>query len=162
MRDGIGKTCGPLAAFAWALVLAACAQEQEKPSAQSHEKPASPAASSDPVNAGPSASESSARGPVQGPGGSPYESKPIFNTQCAACHGVDGKGLGPRSASLSLRPRDFTDRMYMSTRDRALLRRIIEFGGESAGLSPQMPGFGKRLRSDDIDLLVDYVLSFSQ
>ncbi len=38
--------------------------------------------------------------------------KTIYENRCSGCHGLDGKGKGPGSAQLDIKPRDFTRGIY--------------------------------------------------
>lgn len=54
----------------------------------------------------------------------------IFETQCAACHGVDGQGTGPVAGSLAHRPADLTNHFHAQpgTGDAYLFWRVSEGG----------------------------------
>ena len=43
--------------------------------------------------------------------------KSIYNNFCASCHGNAGKGDGPAAAALNPKPKDLTDKAYMSKLD---------------------------------------------
>ncbi len=47
-------------------------------------------------------------GSAQGPAANGMSGADTFRTYCAACHGADGKGEGPRAASLRFHPADLT------------------------------------------------------
>jgi mono/diheme cytochrome c family protein len=65
--------------------------------------------------------------------------KEVFETRCAACHGREGKGDGPASASLAPRPRDFHDTGWQRQITDEHIERIIHLGGSSVGKSASMP-----------------------
>lgn len=87
--------------------------------------------------------------------------KKIFETNCAACHGPEGKGDGAAAAALNPKPRNFTDRAYMKTRPKATLKKVIAEGGQSVGLSPLMVGWSPSLKPAEIEAVLAYVLTFS-
>lgn len=90
------------------------------------------------------------------------EGKKIFETNCVACHGAEGKGDGAAAAALNPRPRDFTDAAYMKSRPKATLIKVITEGGQSVGLSPVMVGWKGTLTEEQIESVTKYVLSYSQ
>src|SRR5262245_15603218 len=63
----------------------------------------------------------------------------VFTTRCTPCHGSSGGGDGPASASLSPRPRNFTDRTWQKGVTDDHLEKIIQYGGGAVGKSPNMP-----------------------
>ena len=90
------------------------------------------------------------------------EGKKVFETNCAACHGPEGKGDGVAAAALVPKPRNLSDAKYMKTRSAADLRKIITEGGQSAGLSPIMVGWKATLGPDQIEAVLQYVLTLSR
>lgn len=82
----------------------------------------------------------------------------IFKAKCSTCHGPDGHGDGPLSASLKPKPRNYHDKAYMATRTDEQLYESI-YNGKSA-----MPAWGKTkiLTEDQIRALVQYVRGLSQ
>jgi mono/diheme cytochrome c family protein len=82
----------------------------------------------------------------------------IFKAKCATCHGPDGHGDGPLSASLKPKPRNYHDKAYMATRTDEQLYESI-YNGKSA-----MPAWGKTkiLSEDQIRSLVKFVRGLSQ
>lgn len=67
------------------------------------------------------------------------EANQIFATRCTPCHGPQGMGNGPASASLSPKPRNFTDATWQAKVDDDHIEKIIQYGGASVGLSAAMP-----------------------
>ena len=70
--------------------------------------------------------------------------RPLFRQFCARCHGAQaqGTGAGPRLADLGLG----REEIEMVVRE---------------GIPPLMPAFGKRLRTDQVQAVADYVASLS-
>ncbi len=81
---------------------------------------------------------------------------------CLPCHGMDGKGDGPLAESIAdendgLKPRNFTNADYMSTRTDEELFKVIKFGGKKSGFSAVMPDWGYNFPDADIKGLVKYI-----
>jgi mono/diheme cytochrome c family protein len=90
------------------------------------------------------------------------EGKKTYETYCSMCHGLTGHGDGAAAASLNPKPRNFTDAAYMHARSIDTLRMVINEGGQSVGLSPVMSGWKTSLKPDQIESVLQYVLSFSK
>jgi mono/diheme cytochrome c family protein len=79
-----------------------------------------------------------AKGPPISPAAQ-AEATQIFSTRCMACHGPDGRGDGPASASLSPKPANFRDVVWQGRVDDGHIEKIIQYGGAAVGKSPTMP-----------------------
>ncbi len=89
------------------------------------------------------------------------EGKKIFEANCASCHGVGGHGDGVAAAALKPKPRNLTDKAYMSKRSWEELHKVISEGGANSGFSALMPAWKGALKKPQIDNVLAYVLSFS-
>ncbi len=100
------------------------------------------------------------------------DSKMMFNTYCAVCHGTEGKGNGPAATALAKVPADLT---RISARNRGTfpevrVRRYIEGLDEVAAHGTRdMPMWGDLFRSLNRDTaqirvaaLADYLKSLQQ
>ncbi len=85
------------------------------------------------------------------------EGKKLYGQFCASCHGPSGKGDGVAAAALNPKPRDHTDKAYMSTLTDDDLLKVIKNGGTSVGKSPLMPAWGASLKDDQIKDVIAYV-----
>jgi len=83
----------------------------------------------------------------------------LYKVNCVACHGESGRGDGPAAGALKPKPRDHTDRAYMSTLTNEEIGRVIQMGGAIKG-KPLMPS-NPQIRGADLDALVAYVRSLS-
>jgi mono/diheme cytochrome c family protein len=83
-----------------------------------------------------------------------------FEGQCAKCHGESGQGNGPAGVSLRVPPRNFTDCSRMAKESDERVFNTIKGGGESMGLSKDMPPWGEAFDDDEIRGLVAYVRQF--
>ena len=71
--------------------------------------------------------------------------QPLFETNCAACHGIDGKGNPILGAP------NLTDDIWLYGGDAAALHQTVE-----SGRNGQMPAFGERLGPERVRLLAAY------
>ena len=85
------------------------------------------------------------------------QGKKLYGQFCASCHGQSGKGDGPAAAALNPKPRDHTDRQYMSTMSDEEMLKVIKNGGASVGKSPLMPPWGASLKDDQIQDIIVYI-----
>ena len=83
----------------------------------------------------------------------------LYKVNCVACHGESGRGDGPGAGALKPKPRDHTDRAYMSTLTDAEIGKVIQMGGAIKG-KPLMPS-NPQIKGADLDALVAYVRSLS-
>ncbi len=94
--------------------------------------------------------------------GSAANGKPNYEKLCASCHGTGGKGDGPASAQLPVKPRDHTDKNAMFHISDEELFNVIKGGGPAVGKSPLMPPFGTAFSDTQIHDLMAYVRSLAQ
>jgi cytochrome c oxidase cbb3-type subunit 3 len=85
------------------------------------------------------------------------QGKKLYGQFCASCHGQSGKGDGAAAAALNPKPRDHTDRDYMSKLSDADMLKVIKNGGASVGKSPLMPPWGGSLKDDQIQDVIAYI-----
>jgi mono/diheme cytochrome c family protein len=93
------------------------------------------------------------------------DGKTIYEAHCANCHGVAGKGDGPASSLLTVRPRDFTVGRYKlrSTESGSVptdddLARTIKTGMHGSA----MPEWSVFLNDAQVRAVATYVKSFSR
>jgi mono/diheme cytochrome c family protein len=80
----------------------------------------------------------------------------LFKTNCARCHGSDGRSDTPLGHTYN--SPDFTDsEWWRKHSDITSTRSLVSIVTKGKG---GMPGFGKKLKSSDIKLLVTYVRRF--
>ena len=70
--------------------------------------------------------------------GDATKGKPIYNAQCAICHGKTGGGDGPVGKSLSPRPKAFSAGSLPSDDE---MFKVIQKGGKANGLSKDMDAY---------------------
>lgn len=86
----------------------------------------------------------------------------IHKEQCVYCHGEEGKGNGPASKLLKVKPADWTDPERMSDVSDDDLFQVIKKGGEAVGRSNLMPAFGAKLKDDQIADLIAFIKSLRE
>jgi cytochrome c oxidase cbb3-type subunit III len=90
------------------------------------------------------------------------QGKKLYGQFCVTCHGQSGKGDGPGAAALNPKPRDHTDKEYMSKLSDDDMLKVIKNGGASIGKSPLMPPWGASLKDDQIQDIIAYVRTLSK
>lgn len=88
------------------------------------------------------------------------KAKDVFKARCVPCHGAEGHGDGPASASLNPKPRKYADPEWQASVDDAYLEKIIKYGGAAVGKSAAMPN-NPDLDAGTIAALKDIVRSFN-
>ena len=76
---------------------------------------------------------------------SPTDGKQMFNSYCAPCHGLDGRGYGPAASALNSQPSDLTAlaRNNHGKYPETHVLSVLQFGSEIAAHgSSQMPVWG--------------------
>ncbi len=91
--------------------------------------------------------------------GDSAKGKETFNTTCASCHGMEGKGDGVASAALDPKPRNLSDASYVSNLSDDHIFKVIKEGGAAAGKSAMMPPWGGVLSDDKIWDVIAYIRS---
>ena len=90
------------------------------------------------------------------------QGKKLYGQFCVTCHGESGKGDGAAAAALNPKPRDHTDKEYMSKMSNDDMLKVIKNGGASVGKSPLMPPWGASLKDDQIQDIIAYVRTLSK
>jgi cytochrome c553 len=67
------------------------------------------------------------------------EAQTTFKTVCATCHGEGGLGNGPGAATLTPKPRNYTDKAWQASVTDDQIKQTILMGGAAVGKSPMMP-----------------------
>lgn len=79
--------------------------------------------------------------------------KALYRGHCAACHGIDGNGAGPKATGLTPPPTNFRNRTLMNAMQDGQIERAILAG--KAGTA--MKGYGTILNPQDVAALVKYL-----
>nr|WP_137678208.1 PQQ-dependent sugar dehydrogenase [Parerythrobacter lutipelagi] len=88
-----------------------------------------------------------------------------FVTNCARCHGEQGRGDGPDAEmltkALGAAPTNFLSADF-ANRPRPLIRQALVGGGAAVGMSEAMPPWAGVLEDEEIDALTDYVIGLRE
>ena len=110
----------------------------------------------------PATGSAPAAGSTAAPAGDPVaKAKTTFEQRCTPCHGATGSGDGPASASLTPKPRNYTDKEWQASVNDEYIEKIIKFGGAGVGKSPAMPS-NPDLDAATITALKDIVRAFGK
>lgn len=82
----------------------------------------------------------------------------VYMRQCVACHGLQGKGDGPRSVSTAVKPRNLVDEAWKYGEDEASVTKVVREGGPNG----VMPAFGTALNAGELRGVVKYVQQFKK
>lgn len=82
--------------------------------------------------------------------------KILYDAHCAACHGIQGDGNGPRAESLTPPPTDFTSGSTMANVSLEVNEQVVAQGKPGTG----MPAFGMILSPDEIQDVIAYQRAF--
>lgn len=135
--------------LAFALALGGCSKKEE-PASQPPPTP-SPAPATPPA----AVSKETASGNAA-------KGKKIFSNSCSGCHGSGGKGDGAAAAALNPKPKDLTDKTYVSKLNDDYLHNVIAKGGAAVGKSALMPPFGGSLKDQDIRDVVAFIRTLAK
>jgi len=80
--------------------------------------------------------------------------KKIYEDKCAKCHGLTGKGDGPKAKTLKKKPRDYTNKVEMGKlTDEKLIKETLD------GKKP-MPSYRGKYTDAQIADLITYIRTF--
>jgi mono/diheme cytochrome c family protein len=82
------------------------------------------------------------RNPVKADSASIAIGRDMYGRYCKSCHGITGKGDGPRAEKMSPPPGDFTSPFFARETDGAIFYKMTEGHKD-------MPSFKKRIPSND-------------
>lgn len=78
----------------------------------------------------------------------------VYKTYCLTCHGDKGKGDGPAGKALKPPPPNFTKGVFKYGCAPSKLAKTIEKGSKGTA----MPAWGKTLKAEQIEAVVNYIL----
>jgi mono/diheme cytochrome c family protein len=81
----------------------------------------------------------------------------LYEQNCVACHGADGRGEGALAASLAVWPPDLSGPLLWRRADGDLLWRILHGTRDAQQRRATMPGFGGKIDEAEAWALIDYM-----
>jgi high-affinity iron transporter len=85
------------------------------------------------------------------------DGKKVYETRCAFCHGMEGRGDGPAGAALKPPATNFAAPDYGKSASMERIKDTIAQGRQGTAMIP----FGKTLKPEEIDAVAQYVLGFA-
>ena len=85
----------------------------------------------------------------------------LFTMRCQSCHGPEGKGNGPASATMNPKPRNYTSRKWQKSVTDEKIAETIRKGGAAMGLNPMMPA-QQDLTDEQLAGLVKLIRNFAK
>lgn len=89
------------------------------------------------------------------------EGKAIFETNCATCHGIEGKGDGPGAVELEPKPADLSNSQMMQDLTDGYLFWRVSKGGQIEPFNSVMPPWEASLSEEQRWHVISYVRSFT-
>jgi hypothetical protein len=90
----------------------------------------------------------------------PPDGRALYNSTCASCHGLDGKGRTPEQTGFDLPLPDFSDCSFASREANGDWFSIIHEGGPRRAFSRMMPAFGSALTAEQIEAILGHIRTF--
>ena len=92
----------------------------------------------------------------------PADDKHLYDTACAACHGVDGTGKSQAELAFEIAPPDFTDCEFASREPDPDWHAVIHEGGPIRAFDKMMPAYGSALTDEQIYSILRHVRTFCE
>lgn len=83
----------------------------------------------------------------------------LYATRCVLCHGKDATGSGRMAKVIKSPP---PANLIASKADLNYIKKIVEFGGQAMGRSPQMPPWGDQFSESEIESIALYILDLRE
>lgn len=90
----------------------------------------------------------------------PTPGRALYQAACAACHGVDGRGVAPNIVGFDTQIPDFSDCSFATPEPDVDWMAVIHDGGPARAFDRRMPAFGEALSDEALQQILDYVRGF--
>jgi mono/diheme cytochrome c family protein len=90
----------------------------------------------------------------------PTSGRALYETACAACHGLDGRGQPQSVVGFETAIPDFTDCSFATPEPDADWMAVMHDGGPARAFNRRMPAFGDALSDTQLQQILDYTRSF--
>ena len=87
----------------------------------------------------------------------PNKGMALYRGHCAACHGIDGGGNGPKASGMNPAPTNLRNRALMNAMQDSQLERAILAGKPGTA----MKGYGTIFNGQDVAAIVKYLRSLA-
>ncbi|MGH9348144.1 MAG: c-type cytochrome [Vicinamibacterales bacterium] len=84
----------------------------------------------------------------------------LYESACAACHGVDGRGTAPSLLGFDTPIPDFTDCSFSTVEPDADWMAVSHDGGPARAFDRRMPAFGEAMTDAELQQALDYIRAF--
>jgi mono/diheme cytochrome c family protein len=84
----------------------------------------------------------------------------VYQSSCAACHGLDGRGAPQAQVGFDTALPDFTDCSFATREPDADWFAIAHDGGPVRAFHRRMPAFGEAISADEIQKAIDHIRGF--
>jgi mono/diheme cytochrome c family protein len=98
---------------------------------------------------------------AEGQAGDPA-GRDLYRTACAACHGVDGRGVAQIQLGFDTPVPDFTDCSFSTVEPDGDWLAVSHDGGPARGFDRRMPAFGDALSDAQLQLVLDHIRGFCE
>jgi mono/diheme cytochrome c family protein len=82
--------------------------------------------------------------------------KKIYADKCARCHGVSGKGDGPKADTLEKKPANYTDKKKMGEFTDVQLKQVVLDGKQP------MPAYKGKMSDKELEDVIAYIRTFAK
>jgi hypothetical protein len=88
------------------------------------------------------------------------DGRDVYHRACAACHGVDGRGMPRDLVGFDVPLPDFTDCAFSTVEPTADWLAVVHDGGPVRAFDRRMPAFGDALSEDQIVAVLEFIRGF--
>lgn len=98
--------------------------------------------------------------PPQPSSQAPAAGSALYESACAACHGIDGRGAPPGMLGFDVPVPDFTDCSFVTVEPDEDWMAVSHDGGPARAFDRRMPAFGDAMTGEELQQTLDYIRTF--